>query len=315
MVIAMSGLAVLIGLTLVYVAAFLYQSEQQRIQDLLEDAWLQLATQQDASLSKCGRFARKTAQLTSQGFDWLFGKRLISLRGVTVSLCLSASAVGYTAIVFDLWVVSPQPSTMETLLAVLYALCFLGFALASASRPSFTPFCLLLALAGVLGPASLEGVAFLFVTLVYAAASVTSVTFFIALTRQFIRQVERVSSVPRALMLVVIELGIACAAIAGPLFASARLYANGDASQLSYDFFLHLGAGNVALALPALAVVALAGTWLLHRAVAPLVNRPLYVLADMGIVQRKKLFLCAGIFLVGVGAPQMVPWLKILFVQ
>lgn len=68
--------ASIVGVLLIYAAAFTYPEERRGLHSKLEDWWLQLHEASDQALERHMAFIRKTAATAKAGFDWLFGEPL-----------------------------------------------------------------------------------------------------------------------------------------------------------------------------------------------------------------------------------------------
>jgi hypothetical protein len=64
------------------------ESQERRVQSWFETAWLQLAYVQDAAVGRHMRFMHQVASACNSALNHLFGKRLISIRGILVSATL-----------------------------------------------------------------------------------------------------------------------------------------------------------------------------------------------------------------------------------
>jgi hypothetical protein len=69
-----------VALLCLYVAAFLTEDEENRLQNKLEEWWLRLDAGRSLDMSRSTGFLRKVASTTSKGFDLMFGPRAFSLR-------------------------------------------------------------------------------------------------------------------------------------------------------------------------------------------------------------------------------------------
>ncbi|MFZ0751355.1 MAG: hypothetical protein WAM70_18475 [Pyrinomonadaceae bacterium] len=85
--IAARVLLAVIGGLLIYVAAFLYETEKKKIQDTLEVLWISIDEKQKGAISWSVVFTQAVAQLTGSSLDRLFGHRIFSLQAIGVSLC------------------------------------------------------------------------------------------------------------------------------------------------------------------------------------------------------------------------------------
>lgn len=84
---------VLAGLLLLYVAAFLTESEEHTLQNSLETWWIRLDDQRARNVSRQTVFLRSIAGLASRGMDTVLGDRLLSLRAIAVSTCWSIASL------------------------------------------------------------------------------------------------------------------------------------------------------------------------------------------------------------------------------
>src|SRR5438128_3844359 len=89
------------GVVLVYVAVFLYEDEQGKIQNGLEDLWLRLAERQQTALAQHGAFLHIAARIANSWLDRLFGKQLLSLRSIGVSVCYSLASFLFLVALFS----------------------------------------------------------------------------------------------------------------------------------------------------------------------------------------------------------------------
>jgi hypothetical protein len=91
-VIALKYLSILLGLLSLYISAVLYEDEEGRIQNRLEEWWIRLADKEKAAVSKHVEVVRKLARLTMLAFDTLFGKKLFSWSGFIMSCLVSLAS-------------------------------------------------------------------------------------------------------------------------------------------------------------------------------------------------------------------------------
>jgi hypothetical protein len=78
-----------LGAVLICAGLFLYEDEEGRFQNKVEEWWIKLSDKQKAARSKVAAFMQEVARLTESGFDRLFGRRLFSLRVIPISIYLS----------------------------------------------------------------------------------------------------------------------------------------------------------------------------------------------------------------------------------
>lgn len=108
-------------------ATFVYKDEQDRIQSTIENVWIRLDDTQLASRSRVASFMQEVARLAGEGFDGLFGRSLVSLRVIVISIYLSfASFFLFTFLIFGR---IRNPGTVTRTQAFLGFLFFLTLAL------------------------------------------------------------------------------------------------------------------------------------------------------------------------------------------
>ena len=78
---------------LLYVAFFLYEDEEARIQNRLEQIWQKINALQGAAMSKEVAFLQGATRTTSTILDRLLGHRLLSLQSVAVSMAFSLASL------------------------------------------------------------------------------------------------------------------------------------------------------------------------------------------------------------------------------
>jgi hypothetical protein len=117
------SLLALVGCLLIFVAVFLYEDEQGRIQNTLEDLWIRIDDQQKGATSRRVAFTQAVAQLTSSALDQIFGKKIFSLQAIGVSLCYSYASFLLLLIYFDRSItLDRSPAYDEIILAIYLAL-------------------------------------------------------------------------------------------------------------------------------------------------------------------------------------------------
>jgi len=88
------------GFFLLYLAFFLYEDEEGRYQNRLEDLWKQINRLSEKALTRNAALVKQTVGLVNVGFDSLFGAKLFSLRSVAVTFAYS---VGSFALMLHLY--------------------------------------------------------------------------------------------------------------------------------------------------------------------------------------------------------------------
>src|SRR5437660_12566039 len=83
----------IVGIFVVYVAIFLYEDEEGRYQNKLEEWWIRVRYSREKALSTATEIFAFTSQAASRIFDDVFGARLFSFRVAGISVCLSLAAL------------------------------------------------------------------------------------------------------------------------------------------------------------------------------------------------------------------------------
>jgi hypothetical protein len=86
-------LALIIGIACVYVALFLYEDEQGKVQSVLEEFWIRISDFRKVAVSRTALFMRELADFTDSTFERFFGRKLLSLKSMAVSACFSSASV------------------------------------------------------------------------------------------------------------------------------------------------------------------------------------------------------------------------------
>ena len=322
--------SVVSGTLIVLISVFLYEPEEGLIQNKLEEWWVALSDAEPRAVNKHTAFMAAVADFASRVFDRLFGKKLLSIRSVGVSACFSLASLGLVCSpglkLFDMW----YPDYLGVLYGpVIISLVIIGMLPAALGtrlpeRRWFVGVVLLclVALAGMhavdwfdaharVGRETLYNAVFLLVT-------VGSDTLFIAVTRWLLRKATRFHSVAGILGAILANISLAGLLVFLPTFIAWKEFTGrvklpdkldiSDAivqytwSSNSREIFLTtLSGSNVLDAVVACAFFILLLILLLHRLLWPIVKRPVYVLARLGILHRRALFLILGMFLMGAG--------------
>ncbi len=87
------SLAGVLGLCLVYLAAFTYESTDKRIQNWLEDLWLRFAYDPRTPAGVAKGLARVVLNLMNEILDRVFGPIQLSIRVLSVAFCYAYGAV------------------------------------------------------------------------------------------------------------------------------------------------------------------------------------------------------------------------------
>ena len=86
-------LAGIAGALLLYVAFFLYEDEEARLQNRLEQIWKRINALQSSAMSKEVAFLQGATRTTSAILDRLLGHKLVSAESIAVSFCFSGGSL------------------------------------------------------------------------------------------------------------------------------------------------------------------------------------------------------------------------------
>lgn len=306
---ALRVLAGIVGATAIYAALFLYEDEQGKIENRLEEWWIRLDDQRNAAVSRHTAFVREVARLAGQGFDRLFGQKLFSLRAFSVSSALTVSMLfAFVMAGTEIWGKRLSVGEKSFMLwgpaagAALSLACALSPALRRSTFWRLDRLIPLLPLLIVLALVVLvEDKSGLLGLLLSVIASFACDILFIAATRASLRWA---SNSRRFLMIaaaILLNGLLATTLILGPF--GIMYFAPGGS-----DLGLGLAAlANIPDAVVASVFAALALSMLAHRLFWPLINRPLYALREQGV--RRSVFALVGISLLvyaGIDVPELV---------
>jgi hypothetical protein len=112
-------LAGIAGALLLYVAFFLYEDEEARIQNRLEQIWKRIDALQSSAMSKEVAFLQGVTRTTSSILDRLLGHKLLSLQSIAVS---SAFSLASLFVVLPLAQVVKFPASLIFCALVLFGL-------------------------------------------------------------------------------------------------------------------------------------------------------------------------------------------------
>jgi hypothetical protein len=91
------------GALLIYGSLFLYEDEEQRIQNILENWWIRIDDARTSATHAHTALTRAAAELARSGLDRVFGPRLLSFRAISVSGLLSLASFHFTATYLSGW--------------------------------------------------------------------------------------------------------------------------------------------------------------------------------------------------------------------
>lgn len=324
------------GSLLILLSVVLYETEEGTIQNKLEEWWVVLSDTESRAVKRHSALVAGVAALAGRVFDRLFGQKLFSLRALGVSGCFSLASLGLVCARGLSGMLSELPTSLY--ISVVMLLVVMGVAPAALGprwyelrlfRTLWLVAVVILIFVSFVGmdvvnwfnmtdltqltDTGLEAAYYL----IFVALTIVSDALFIAATRWLLRISSRLNSrikilglmlgnVSLACLLVVVPVSLAWGARAVPsiirsdsIFETVNRYALSSRPRAS--FLATLAASNMLDGVVACAFFILLSVLLLHRAIWPTVQRPVYALAARGIVSRRKFFLFLGVALAGLG--------------
>jgi|SRR5271157_4461976 len=321
-------LAGIAGALLLYVAFFLYEDEEARIQNRLEQIWRKIDALQSIAMSKEVAFLQEGTRTTSAILDQLLGHKLVSWQSIAVSMAFSLASLFFV-------LVCGGPSTLTRwqfgMVSNGILLVFLGSvpALAATDRSltrSRTYFVGLMSWVTLIIASTAYGATVSAFNRVdaeclecvvlnagfYELAVLCGVIvdmFFIVFFRWTLRKIGRFSSLA-VLVLMLMAVGSIAALLvipAVPLFANSLVRTGGKALL----FLRWVSATNLVDALCLLLLVAVMMLLLVHRLLWPLIKRPIYAANRKQLIKNTKLLGAMGAMLLLYAFPNnpLVKWI------
>src|SRR5579863_4989156 len=292
----------ILGVVLICAGLFLYEDEEGKFQNKIEEWWISLSDRQKASRSRVAAFMQAVARLTGIGFDRLFGQRLFSLRVIPVSVFLSFASFFLFIVLTFRYIKNPGETTRRE------AFVMFAFFLSLASVPAFFNNKWVLRLWWAIIPGALLSISgfivFVFKTrgprftfegigivMLLFISSLLCDLIYIAVTRYTLRRISRIDSIPEIALMLFGNLLTLAILLLGPIYVGLALA----------KYALPLGA-VILLSFPLNAIDILVGSaalflallLLLHRLFWPVVQRPLYAIYRFAPIKEKKWLFSAG---------------------
>lgn len=322
---AFACLHISFGLVIIYAALFLYEDEERRIQDKLDEWWINLRDMESASRSRALAFTQEVAKLTGRGFDRLLGKSLISLRFAVSSICFSLASLflfGYVILIFRLS--SHPPASASARDAFIWFLVFSALG----SLPAFTGskvalqlwwFAILVVMLPTMGSllgflvfafrtrglgVTARGVGYVLLPFLF---SLFCDLIFIAITRLILRQVSKSDRMYHIVLGVLVNLLILELLIWLPIFLGAEVAKLWPLAGGTVMFSFPLNSIDF---IACFASLVLGLLLLLHRLLWPMIQRPLYAVCRFAPLKNKLLMWGIGLTLLFLPSHNTIEFLK-----
>jgi len=336
-----------LGIVCLYMAVFLYRDEREEIQNHLEDWWQKIRNKQETALSKHVVLMQTVGEMTTRLFDRVFGNRYFSVRAIVGSICLSMTSMLFlyfsTAIRGNgiSWLSDDEGKICLVSLLVFLVVSVISLRIRQlAQRKAWLALIFLLALLQLTYDLALgdlnssHGSVRYVLTLIIFAAGILVASFgcdllFIAATRWAVRWASGMNNFVKISSVIFLNLSIAAGLFIYPLLWSeakfdAEMTSNAMVFALRFgldmrsatphvslsECVLVLSSSNAIDGLVASVYVVLAMLMLVHRVLWPLLARPIYALADLGVIRQRKLLGCVGLALLGFATGKMPEFAK-----
>jgi hypothetical protein len=319
-----------------YAALFLYEDEQGRIQNRLEEWWVKLSDRRGVALSAHARFMRGVAEVAVAGFDSLFGRRLLSLQALSVSLGFSGISVWLCFAIFSPLMEPGYRARAAMASLLIAAVCGWMTTRAARKRKQYSPEMTVLLggliavrgttvttvsrLAELLSLLSLSFAPLLILALAIKAPATSGILLatipilailcsfgcdigFIAATRLTLKWCSTMLRASRIIAAVLVNSLLGIVLGLGPLSVGVmmgeRVPVSPSWQRSLFPLGVLLSVANAVDVLVAMTFTFLSLLLLAHRLFWPLLMRPTYALADLGVARRRKVFVTVGIALLG----------------
>lgn len=319
-------LAIACGAILIYASIFLYEDEEGKIQNKLEDLWLKISNARKYALSKHTAFMQMIAKLMTIGFDRIFGSRLFSLQSIGVSICYAMVFLNLTLLIIS------RNDTYDSLSSLLFSLILGTIPVLIRDKFWLRVWFMLfvfLSLTSFILPMLYYSIAafylhhtdaalILLVIIISIGLSAALFTLFIGIMRKSLNRISTSESVlkislaalfngiPFLILYVLFKLMLHNIAS----YSERRLFADFNTS-LSTFLMIAVFCGwfvNGVFVMTAIIFVSLSLLMVLHRLFWPFLDRPIYSLQKLGIAKRSKLLGSMGAMLI-MAALGGVTWL------
>lgn len=315
-------LAGIIGFFLLYLAIFVYENEEGKVLNWLDELWIHINDMHISAVSKETAFIKGVLSVVSKRLDKLFGERLFTFKAVYVSVCFSLTGVLFFLAVFIFQTVFDDLvqyiiSVLASLLATLFLYC--GFIYAKTGFPYnwLRGFVLVFAVgfnifisyaSGTTGGRDYPIRDFIICFFAFPLISIGSDFLFISVTRWILKRCLILNSWLIIAALVFSNLLLGVSLVCVPFYFMC--YSLKYEGMFSWMGILVIGYASVATnsidLLIILCFLFLALMMLFHRLFWPILERPIYVIGRYKFfVDYKKTTFCAGVALLAYGLPSV----------
>jgi hypothetical protein len=335
-----------LGLACLGFASMMYEDEEGRLQNRIdrfqrrvERWWIKIDDRRMAYIPRVALFIREVAKLAGRCFDRILTKHLLSIRVVGVSVLLSMASPFLAALVLPYVLHSVPLKAPGDAILEFVRLTFIAFIPAFSESPSMplkpwlprimrflwwvfiirmilsvVDFLLFMSRSSAAG-ASLAANAAIFLPLTLGFSASCDVAY-ILFTRWTLRRISATDKIGGILLWILLLLLFLALILVVPPFVGIKMmrYSPLVGGTLLFSILV-----NSIDAVILLATLMIAVFLLVHRLMWPLIQRPLYAIQRLEIVdrgewkKRKKWLWAVGVFLIAIAIPGLPSWLKDLF--
>jgi hypothetical protein len=336
----------LFGSALLWIAFFCFEDEEGKMQNVLEKWWISIDESRKTALSIQVVFIQRVAKQAADAFDWLFGPLIVSSRALCVSLCLSLASLAVGIAIYEADWDESLAGSLVVIVAALFCLALASFPAVRFRRRNTrwnTPWCVFVVALGLyFWGCAILGERGTFIVPQSASEGMDTFSYgqwvrlcalssfllltslgcdvgFILLTRRALQLISNATSIVRIVAILIMTYGIGALFVGIPWYRfifrayyHSSFYPEGSdwlfvrwndiATVLTYSNLLD---GVVVSVFLAIGLVTLG-----HRLLWPIIERPLYALASLGIVRRRKLLSSVGVLMLSVAFGKPMDWLS-----
>jgi hypothetical protein len=298
----------LLGLLLIGWSVFLYEPEENEIDDTLITWWVNMDDTAKSALRANMSFARSVATVIAKWLDDLFESRLISFDAIRISACLSASSGFLFLLVWfltsdDLHYYTPLQSTAIAATCASFSAVYFGVAVSKRRDEVHAAFMSVFVVGFLLTFAALVGV--------FKKTGVPLLGLILGILCDFLVVVLTRASA-RWMVAGTTTLAFVTAATLNATAGIALLwfpfiFASHIRLEWLATTFQIAGATNIFGAIVSATFVVVSVTVLVHRVFWASLERPLYAMHRFRLFQRRGLLCYAGTVLLAFAIPACVP--------
>jgi len=331
-------MAAIFGALVVCLASLTYEDEEGRFQNKLEDWWIILDETRTTSLSWTASFIQAVARLTGSCLDRVFSKRLFSPRTIAVSIILSGASFFLSCsmiIAFPFISVPNVQNSHSAMDAFIMFLRFSAFAIIPAmSESSYLPWkpwlprLLRLYWWTVIAWFTLGIAPFMFfiyfsspngqmtgrqligMIVICLGISLLCDVSYIAFTRWMLRHISKTDRISGIMMPILMQIVFLALLLVFPVYMGLKIITLLGFVATALFISIFLNSIDIFATLAAFVVAIL---MLIHRLMWPILQRPIYAIQRVSLINRKGWMWSVGVMLLTYSITGFPEWIKKIF--